>query len=72
MAAGKDFSTQVFPDKFLDISFSSLTAFIMPQAAAPIDNVFFLANPENIVTECGKKWVELFDSHWTRFMAARK
>ena len=72
MAAGKDFSTQVFPDKFIDISFSSQTAFIMPTAAAPLDNIFFLANSENLETENGKKWVELFDKHWTAFMGARR
>jgi hypothetical protein len=72
MAAGKDFSTQVFPNKFLDISFSSLTAMIMPTAFAPVDdNVFFLANPENIETEKGKKWVEGFNKHWRQFMNSR-
>ena len=73
MAAGKDFSTQVFPNKFLDISFSSLTAMIMPTAFAPLeDNLFFLANPENIDTEAGKKWVEGFNKHWKNFMNARQ
>jgi len=44
----------------------------MPYAAAPLDNVFFLANPENIETETGKKIVELFDKHWTSFLGARR
>ena len=54
MAAGKDFTVQVFPTNSIDIAFSSLTAMIVPQAAAPLkDNVFFLANEENIKTEDG-------------------
>ncbi|CDW76017.1 sam dependent carboxyl methyltransferase [Stylonychia lemnae] len=73
MAAGKDFSQQVFPNKFLDISFSSLTAMILPSPPAPLDdNVFFLANPENTETERGKKWIEGFNQHWVQFMNSRK
>jgi hypothetical protein len=57
----------------VDISFSSLTAMILPTAAAPLeDNLFYLANPENIETENGKKWLEGFDKHWTAFMTSRK
>ncbi len=44
----------------------------MPYAAAPLDNMFFLANPENIESENGKKWTELFDNHWTAFLGARR
>ena len=46
---------------------------IMPTAAAPLeDNLFFLANTENLQTEAGKKWIELFSKHWNAFMNARK
>lgn len=46
---------------------------ILPTAAASLeDNLFFFANPENIVTENGKKWVEGFNNHWNAFMSARK
>jgi hypothetical protein len=73
MAAGKDFTVQVFPNNSVDIAFSSLTCFILPKAAAPLeDNVFFLATPENIKTETGKKWVEGLKTHWTSFLTSRK
>ncbi|CDW77410.1 sam dependent carboxyl methyltransferase [Stylonychia lemnae] len=73
MAAGKDFSQQVFPNKFLDVSFSSLTAMILPSHPAPLDdNLFFLVNTENAETERGQKWIEGLTKHWAQFMHSRK
>lgn len=46
---------------------------ILPQAAAPLEDcIFYFANPENILTEKGQKWVEAFHKHWNNFMNARK
>lgn len=73
MAAGKDFTVQVFPTGTIDIAFSSLTCMILPQAPAPLtDNVFFLATPENVKTEFGKQWVAGFKKHWASFLGSRQ
>lgn len=49
-----------------------MTAHIIPKAPCPrTDNVFFLANEENIKTEWGKKWVEAFETHWSAFISNR-
>ena len=43
-AVGKDFTTQVFPKKLIDIGFSTLTVMIISCPPAPlIDNIFFIA-----------------------------
>lgn len=50
-----------------------MTVQIIPKAPCPRDdNVFFLANSENIQTEWGKKWVEAFESHWSAFVSNRQ
>lgn len=73
MAAGKDFTVQVFPSGTIDIAFSSLTAMILPQAPAPLhDNVFFLATPELVKTEFGQKWIAGFKKHWAAFLGSRQ
>ena len=73
MAAGKDFTVQVFPTGTIDIAFSSLTAMILPQAAAQLtDNVFFLATPENVKTPNGELWVAGFKKHWAAFLGSRQ
>ena len=73
MAAGKDFSVQVFPTGTIDIAFSSLTAMILPQAPAPlVDNVFFLATPELVQTPFGQTWVSAFKQHFSTFLNARQ
>jgi hypothetical protein len=73
MAAGKDFSKQVFPRNHIDIAFSSLTAMILPNHPAPLDNnVFYFANVENVQTEFGQLWVEGFKKHWSTFLESRK
>lgn len=72
MAAGKDFTVQVFPPQTIDIAFSSLTAMILPQAPAPLsDNVFFLATPELVKTPFGEQWIAGFKKHWTAFLSSR-
>jgi SAM dependent carboxyl methyltransferase len=54
MVAGKDFTTQVFPSKTIDIGFSNMTAHIIPKAPCPRDdNVFFLISEEIKETEVG-------------------
>lgn len=73
MAAGKDFTVQVFPTGTIDIAFSSLTAMILPQAPAKLsDNVFFLATPENVKTPFGEQWVAGFKKHWAAFLSSRQ
>jgi salicylate 1-O-methyltransferase len=52
--AGYDFTHQIFPENSIDISFSSLTAMILPEAPVPIENnLFFLAAPETLETAWG-------------------
>lgn len=73
MAAGKDFTVQVFPSQTIDIAFSSLTAMILPQAPAQMsDNVFFLATPELVKTPFGEQWVAGFKKHWAAFLQSRQ
>jgi hypothetical protein len=73
MVAGKDFTTQVFPSKTIDIGFSNMTAHIIPKAPCPRDdNVFFLINEEIKETEVGQQWVEAFKKHWTSFVSSRE
>jgi len=44
-AVGKDFTTQVFPKRHIDIGFSTLTVMIISCQPAPItDNIFFIAS----------------------------
>lgn len=43
-AVGKDFTTQVFPKKHIDIGFSTLTVMIISHPPTPITkNIFFIA-----------------------------
>lgn len=73
MAAGKDFTVQVFPTGTIDIAFSSLTAMILPQAPAKLsDNVFFLATPELVKSDFGQQWIGGFKKHWAAFLGSRQ
>jgi hypothetical protein len=73
MVAGKDFTSQVFPSNSIDLAYSNMTAQIIPKAPCPrYDNVFFLANSENLQTEWGKKWRDAFDDHWSAFITNRQ
>jgi hypothetical protein len=73
MAAGKDFTVQVFPSGTIDIAFSSLTCMILPQAPAKLsDNVFFLATPDNVKTDFGQQWIAGFKKHWAAFLGSRQ
>jgi hypothetical protein len=73
MAAGKDFTVQVFPTGTIDIAFSSLTAMILPQAPAKlIDNVFFLATPDLVKSDFGQQWIDGFKKHWGAFLGSRQ
>jgi len=43
MASGKDYTTQVFPRKSIDIGFSTLACMIISHPPAPItDNIFYI------------------------------
>lgn len=73
MAAGKDFTVQVFPTGTIDIAFSSLTAMILPQAPAKLsDNVFFLATPDLVKSDFGQQWIAGFKKHWAAFLGSRQ
>lgn len=73
MVAGKDFTQQVFACNSIDFAYSNMTVQILPKPPCPRDdNVFFLANSENIQTEWGKKWVEAFEKHWSAFISNRQ
>jgi len=73
MIAGKDFTQQVFPTNTIDFAFSNMTAHIIPKAPCERDeNVFFLATPEKLETEWGKKWIDASKQHWTSFVGNRQ
>lgn len=70
--AGQDFSTQVFPSDHIDFAFSNMTANILPEAPVNLENnLFFLAAPETLASDWGKKWVAAFDKHWNTFVSQR-
>lgn len=55
------------------MAYSNMTAHIIPKAPCPRDeNVFFLATPEKVQTDWGKKWVDAFNEHWTSFIKNRQ
>lgn len=49
-----------------------MTANILPDAPVALENnLFFLAAPETLESDWGKKWVKAFDEHWKKFVSAR-
>lgn len=71
-AVGKDFTSQVFPRKHIDIGFSTLTVMIISHPPTPITkNIFFLATEELVKTQDGQKWVEALKKHFHEFLENR-
>jgi hypothetical protein len=72
-AVGKDFTTQVFPKKHIDIGFSTLTVMIISCPPAPlIDNIFFIAHePTEAMTKESKLWIEGLKKHFELFLKMR-
>lgn len=72
MASGKDFTSQVFPKKSIDIGFSTLTTMIISHAPAALtDNIFFVASNESVKSESGRLWVEALQKHFKLFLDMR-
>lgn len=72
MAVGKDFTSQVFPKKHIDIGISTLTVMIVSYPPAPlIDNIFFRATKDSVQTEEGKAWIKLLKKDFSLFLETR-
>jgi len=72
MASGKDFTSQVFPKKSIDIGFSTLTTMIISHAPSPLtDNIFFVATKDNVGTDHGRLWIDALKKHFALFVEMR-
>lgn len=71
-AVGKDFTTQVFPKRLIDIGFSTLTVMIISCPPAPIvDNIFFVAQEVSPSHKEAKLWIEGIKKHFELFLQMR-
>ena len=72
MASGKDFTSQVFPRKSIDIGFSTLTCMIISHPPAPlIDNIFFVVTKDSEHTDNSKLWIDSLKKHFGLFLDMR-
>lgn len=70
--AGKDFTQSVFPDGYVDFSYSCMAAATLDHFPSKLENVYFFASDEVMATEEGKAWVEAYRKFLAKFMAARE
>ena len=74
-AVGKDFTTQVFPKRLIDIGFSTLTVMIISCPPSPlIDNIFFIAHENDVLSSSSKEaklWIEGIKKHFELFLQMR-
>lgn len=70
--APSDFSIQVFPENFIDISFSNFSLHILPFVPGPLEeNVVFTADADTEREEWAKPWIVAFRKHLKQFFESR-
>lgn len=69
IAVGKDFTTQVFPKRHIDIGFSTLSVMIQSSSPSPLlENIFFLETNALHETKEGKLWIDALQRHFNLFL----